>query len=200
MTDLLSLSRAARLAGVTRAEIQKRIRHGEMQTFEGQVAIHDLLRVYPSVSLEQSGDFERVEQIKAEAYPRSHDEDTRLPSQQVLITRIKALAEALVQRVARVEALEQLLEEVRARLDDMAADAGDKSSAGDAAETHTQAQAQARPSLARPQRLVANAPHGPGRERRRDGTDPTACERQLSAHHVSQREDDPIRARVLRRR
>ncbi|MFW6258382.1 MAG: 2Fe-2S iron-sulfur cluster-binding protein [Halochromatium sp.] len=143
MTELLSLSRAARLAGVTRAEIQKRIRHGEMQTFEGQVAISDLLRVYPSVSLEQSGDFERVEQIKAEAYPRSHDEDTRLPSQKVLITRIKALAEALVQRVARVEALEQLLEEVRARLDEMAADAGDKSGASAAAETQTHTQAQA---------------------------------------------------------
>ncbi|WP_462321058.1 2Fe-2S iron-sulfur cluster-binding protein [Halochromatium sp.] len=119
MNELLSLSRAARLAGVTRAEIQKRIRHGEMQTFEGQVAISDLLRVYPSVSLEKSGDLERVEQIKADALPRSHDEDTRLPSQDVLITRIKALAEALVQRVARVEDLEQLLDEIRDRLDEM---------------------------------------------------------------------------------
>ena len=52
MTDLLSLSRAARLAGVTRAELQRRIRRGEIQTFEGQVAVSDLLRVYPSVSLE----------------------------------------------------------------------------------------------------------------------------------------------------
>ncbi|MBK5929540.1 2Fe-2S iron-sulfur cluster-binding protein [Halochromatium salexigens] len=126
MTELLSLSRAARLAGVTRAEIQKRIRHGEMQTFEGQVAISDLLRVYPSVSLEKSDDFERVEQIKAEALPQSHDEETRLPSQEVLITRIKALAEALVQRVARVEALEQLLDEVRTRLDDLALGTGDQ--------------------------------------------------------------------------
>ena len=116
MTELLSLSRAARLAGVTRAEIQKRIRRGEMQTFEGQVAIKDLLRVYPRISLEHSGDLERVEQIKTEAVPRTHDEDTRLPSQDVLISRIKSLAEALVQRVARVEALEGLLDETRARI------------------------------------------------------------------------------------
>lgn len=112
MPELLSLSRAARLAGVTRAEIQKQIRRGDLPTFEGQVAINDLLRVYPSVSLEHSGDLERVEQIKADALPRSHDEDTRLPSQEVLITRIKSLAEALVQRVARVEALEGLLNEL----------------------------------------------------------------------------------------
>ncbi len=123
MTELLSLSRAARLAGVTRAEIQKRIRRGEMQTFEGQVAINDLLRVYPSVSLEKSGDFERVEQIKADALPRSYDEDTRLPSQDVLITRVKALAKALVQRVARVEALEELLDELSTRLDAIATEA-----------------------------------------------------------------------------
>ena len=125
MTELLSLSRAARLAGVTRAEIQKRIRHGDMETFEGQVAINDLLRVYPSVSLEKSDDFERVEQIKANAFPQNHDEDTRLPSQEVLITRIKSLAEALVQRVSRLEALEQLLDEVRGRLDEIATDAPD---------------------------------------------------------------------------
>ncbi len=131
MTELLSLSRAARLAGVTRAEIQKRIRHGEMQTFEGQVAIGDLLRVYPSVSLEKSDDFERVEQIKANALPQHQDEETRLPSQQVLITRIKALAEALVQRVARVEALEQLLDETRARLDALACGTGGQSGTGD---------------------------------------------------------------------
>lgn len=116
MTNLLSLSRAARLAGVTRAEIQRRIRRGDLQTFEGDVAISDLLRVYPSVSLEKTGDLERVQQIKSEALPRSHEDDTRLPSTDVLIGRIKTLAEALVRRVARVEALEGLLDEVSERL------------------------------------------------------------------------------------
>lgn len=121
MTQLLSLSRAARLAGVTRAEIQKRIRQGEMQTFEGQVAINDLLHVYPSVSLEKTGDLERVEQIKADALPRSHDEDTRLPSQKVLVSRIRSLAKALVQRIARVDKLETLMDELEQRLDELAA-------------------------------------------------------------------------------
>jgi CDP-4-dehydro-6-deoxyglucose reductase len=116
MTNLLSLSRAARLAGVTRAEIQRRIRRGDLQTFEGEVAINDLLRVYPSVSLEKTGDLERVQQIKADALPRSHEDDTRLPSSDVLVSRIKTLAEALVRRVARVEALEGLLDEVGERV------------------------------------------------------------------------------------
>jgi CDP-4-dehydro-6-deoxyglucose reductase len=83
--------------------------------------INDLLRVYPSVSLEKSGDLERVEQIKAEALPRSHDEDTRLPSQEVLVTRIQSLAKALVQRVARVDTLETILDETQQRLEQLAA-------------------------------------------------------------------------------
>ena len=80
MTQLLSLSRAARLAGVTRSELQKRIRRGEITTFEGEIEVSDLLRVYPEVSLEQSGDLERVERIKANALPKSHQGDGVLPS------------------------------------------------------------------------------------------------------------------------
>ncbi len=42
MTQLLSLSRSARLAGVTRAEIQRHIRRGDLTTFEGEIAVRDL--------------------------------------------------------------------------------------------------------------------------------------------------------------
>jgi CDP-4-dehydro-6-deoxyglucose reductase len=131
MTDLLSLSRAARLAGVTRAELQRRIRRGEVETFEGQVAVADLLRVYPSVSLEKTGMLEQVERIKADALPRTYDEDTRLPNPEVLVSRIKSLSEALVQKVALVDAQDELLTELRARLDQLAA--GHDSAAGLAA-------------------------------------------------------------------
>lgn len=117
MNDLLSLSRAARLAGVSRADLQRRIRRGEIQTFEGQVAIVDLLRVYPRVSLEKTGMLEQVEQIKAAAVPRTYDEDTRLPNPEVLISRIRSLSEVLVRKVTVVDAQDALLDELRARLD-----------------------------------------------------------------------------------
>lgn len=120
MTQLLSLSRAARLAGVTRADLQKRIRRGDIQTFEGEVAVSDLLRVFPSVSLEKTGMLEQVERIKADAVPRSANGDTTLPSPEVLVSRIKSLSEALVQKVALVDAQDELLDELRRRLDDIA--------------------------------------------------------------------------------
>jgi CDP-4-dehydro-6-deoxyglucose reductase, E3 len=116
MTELVSLSRAARLAGVTRAELQRRIRSGEISTFEGEVAIADLLRAYPSVSLEKTGMLEQVERIKADALPRSHDADTALPSQEVLVVRIRALGQALARTVAQAEAQRALLDELRERL------------------------------------------------------------------------------------
>jgi len=121
MPQLLSLSRAARLAGVTRADLQRRIRRGEIQTFEGEVAVADLLRVYPSVSLEKTGMLEDVERIKTEALPRSHDEDTRLPSPEVLVSRLKALSEALVRKIALVDAQDALLDALHERLAALAA-------------------------------------------------------------------------------
>jgi len=119
MTQLLSLSRAARLAGVSRTDLQKRIRRGDIKTFEGDVAVSDLLRVFPSVSLEKTGMLEQVERIKADAVPRSYDGDTTLPSPQVLVSRIKSLSESLVQNVALVEAQDELLDDLRRRLDDI---------------------------------------------------------------------------------
>lgn len=117
MTELLSLSRAARLAGVTRAELQKRIRRGEIETFEGQVALMDLLRVYPALSLEKTGMLEEVERIKAAAVPKLSSVDTRLPNPEVLLARLRSLAAALTRQVAIIDAQNALLLELRAQLD-----------------------------------------------------------------------------------
>jgi CDP-4-dehydro-6-deoxyglucose reductase, E3 len=116
MKQLLSLSRAAHLAGVTRSDLQRQIRRGELTTFEGDVAVDDLLRLYPEVSLEHSGDLERVERIKANALPKSHLGEGLLPSPQVLVSRLKALSKVLVEKAAALEAAETLLAELDARL------------------------------------------------------------------------------------
>ena len=116
MTQLLSLSRSARLAGVTRAEIQRRIRRGELTTFEGEIAVSDLLRVFPQVSLDNDDALERVQRIKAAALPRSHEADTVLPSPEVLVSRLKGMSEALAAKVTALEAAQALLDEVAVRL------------------------------------------------------------------------------------
>ncbi len=65
--QLLSVSRAARLAGVSRTAIQGRIRSGELTTFEGMVALDDLRDVFPRLSLADDQVLERVRRIQRDA-------------------------------------------------------------------------------------------------------------------------------------
>jgi CDP-4-dehydro-6-deoxyglucose reductase len=87
MGHTLSLSRAARLAGVSRGVLQRQIREGLLPCSEGQVESADLARLYPSLDFEASGAFERVARIKEAAFGRRVQERT-LPSQEVLAQRL----------------------------------------------------------------------------------------------------------------
>ena len=58
--SLLTLNRAARLVGVSRGALQKRIKDGELPTFEGMVKPEDLLRAYPDTQLEDASVLERL--------------------------------------------------------------------------------------------------------------------------------------------
>jgi len=117
MPELLSVSRAARLADVTRAELQKRIRRGEIETFEGQIAVSDLLRVYPEISLDNSAILERVELIKETATPKLQTQDSALPSSQVLISRLQALSEVLLRNTTELNAVVRRLDDTAGRLE-----------------------------------------------------------------------------------
>jgi CDP-4-dehydro-6-deoxyglucose reductase len=91
---LLSISRAAQLLGVTRASLQQRIRDGELAAFDGQVAVEELHRAFPNLDLDDSGDFERIREIKEQAFGRRIRERA-LPSQEVLAQRIFHQSEEL---------------------------------------------------------------------------------------------------------
>ena len=67
MPRLITLSRAARLVGVKRGALQKKIRDGELRTFEGELLLSDLLHVYPQTRVEDSSMLERVSQIMEQA-------------------------------------------------------------------------------------------------------------------------------------
>ena len=75
MSQLLSLSRAAHLIGVTRAALQKQVARGELVAGDGMVNAEDLLKLYPEVRLQDSGAFERTATIREEAFKRREDPD-----------------------------------------------------------------------------------------------------------------------------
>ncbi len=94
MAQLLSLSRAARLVGVTRGALQKKIKDGELTTFEGQVTTDDLLRTYPQAHLEDDSLLERLTRLKEDAYARRLRERI-LPDAEVLMVRVSELGREL---------------------------------------------------------------------------------------------------------
>lgn len=109
MPQLLTLSRAARIAGVTRSELQQRLRDRNTEAFEGKIRVSDLLQLYPDVNLDSDPVFERVQRIKTEARPKSEYTDGWMPDPEVLLTRLKQMNRVLVKTKAALYDREQLL-------------------------------------------------------------------------------------------
>lgn len=122
MPQPLSLSRAARLAGVTRGELQQRIRQGEVVTFEGKIEVSDLLRIYPNVSLDRSEMLEKVEYIKVTAQPKTFYSDGA-PSLEILLSRLQQLTDILLQTKTALNTAEDLLQESLSRIESLATEA-----------------------------------------------------------------------------
>lgn len=94
MDKRLSVIRAAKLAGVPRAELQARIRRGELEAFDGTVRADELLRLYPEVRLQDERMLERIEEIKAQALGRDIAARS-LPDPKILARRLSLLGDQL---------------------------------------------------------------------------------------------------------
>ena len=111
MAKLLSLSRAARLAGVSRGELQKRIREEDLKTFEGELTVSLLLQLYPHIDLEADPMLEKVRRIRTEAKPKIHQSDGWMPDPEVLMTRLREFQHVLVQTKSALNSSDALLQE-----------------------------------------------------------------------------------------
>ena len=120
MPQLLSLSRAARLAGVSRGELQKQIRKLALETFEGRIAVEDLLRAYPDVDIDYDPVLERVARIKANTRPKSRYTDHWMPEPDVLMARLHDFQHVLTRTKSTLNSMEELLAEVTEQLQSMA--------------------------------------------------------------------------------
>ena len=109
MPKLLSISRAARLAGVSRAEIQQRVREKNAKVFEGKISMEVLQELYPHLELEADLILDRINRIKAEAKPKSRYSDGWLPDRETLLSRLKGFHHALVHARSALNASEVLI-------------------------------------------------------------------------------------------
>jgi CDP-4-dehydro-6-deoxyglucose reductase len=115
MPQLLTLTRAARLVGVSRGALQSKIRNGELAAFEGMVAAEDLLRAYPEFKLEDHAALERFERIKDAAFARRVGERL-LPSSEVLIARLTEMSRERAQAQSQLEYYRSLVEQLQLKL------------------------------------------------------------------------------------
>lgn len=118
MLQLLTLSRAARLVGVARGALQKRIKSGELPTFEGMVAAADLQRLFPNAHIEDEAVLERYALIKDAAYTRRLRERI-LPDPEVLGARLMQISRDLARAKGLVEEYRGLLGRLEGRLGDL---------------------------------------------------------------------------------
>lgn len=108
MSQLLTLTRAARLVGVTRVELQKKMKSGELIASDGMVTVQDLLACYPDAQLEDSAEYQRVTQIKERAFGKRVLERV-LPDAEVLAARLTDLSKRLAHSETQVSRLRDLL-------------------------------------------------------------------------------------------
>lgn len=116
MAQLISLSRAARLVGVKRATLQKQIRAGDLHTFEGELDLSELLKVYPQTDFDKSGMVERADRIIEQAFGKVM-EAKDLPDAEVLATRVTLLSHELGTARAKVNRFNKLVSRMRDKLD-----------------------------------------------------------------------------------
>lgn len=111
MNELLSLTRAARLVGVTRAALQKKIQCGELTAFDGMVTVENLLSSYPDAQLEDNAEFQRISKIKERAFGKRMFEYV-LPDAEVLAARIAELSKTLTSSQAQAKRFNVMLDKL----------------------------------------------------------------------------------------
>jgi len=117
MARYLTLSRAARLAGVKRGALQTKISQGELPTFEGMIELGDLLRAYPETEVDDTTELQRVDRIKMKAVPRTMRDRGALPDIDTLHSRLEQLSRELARSRTEAAGLRDLFGELQQRLE-----------------------------------------------------------------------------------
>lgn len=117
MSNLLSLTRAARLVGVTRVVLQKKIQNGLLDSHDGMVSVENLLACYPDAQLEDTVEIQRISRIKEQAFGKRVYERA-LPDVEVLAARVTELSKTLELSQSQLVKLNALLGKLLNKLDE----------------------------------------------------------------------------------
>ncbi|MEW6133358.1 MAG: 2Fe-2S iron-sulfur cluster-binding protein [Pseudomonadota bacterium] len=128
MSQQLAISRAAKLIGISRATLQKRIKEGGLHSFDGTISTEELLQLYPDLKLEDSGLFEQTRRIKEEAF-RRRIMDRTLPAKEVLAERLFEQGMELNDLKLHLQRYHTLVIDLQARIRELAGSSPDAKAA-----------------------------------------------------------------------
>ena len=114
MDRLLSLSQAARMAGVRRRDLQAKVQQGELSVFEGSIRLSELTRAFPGLEPEDSAMLERVDRIKRSALTKYQPHS--LPDSEALASENQRLRLALEETRTQLDGYRALARELERRL------------------------------------------------------------------------------------
>ncbi len=112
----MNLHRAARLVGVTRGALQKKIQDGDLNSFDGMITLDELQRAFPEATLENNSMLEHVTHIKESAFGR-RIMDRTLPDKEVLAARLHDLSKELVETKGLLKHAHNMLDGLTRLLD-----------------------------------------------------------------------------------
>jgi CDP-4-dehydro-6-deoxyglucose reductase, E3 len=121
MSQLLTLSRAAQLIGVSRHELQRQVRNGELVAPDGMVASDELLRCYPDVRIDEASVFEPAVPFAGFSGVKCGRERI-LPSKEVLARRLFGQTNELADLRRHLARYHDLIEALQAQIAAMPSD------------------------------------------------------------------------------
>jgi len=117
MDRLVSISRAAKLVGVSRGNLQRKIQDGELESFEGQLRLSDLADSYPNARLEDNSMLEKLERIIENAAVRARNRPRTLPpDMEQLAARINLLTEDLIEARLEISIFYNIIDKLKSRI------------------------------------------------------------------------------------
>lgn len=88
MGQHVPVARAANMLGISRHDLQRAIRRGDLHTFEGELDLDELRQHYPFMDLNKDPQIERAAMIRETAFARRIHEET-LPDVDALAIQLK---------------------------------------------------------------------------------------------------------------
>lgn len=123
MERLVTISRAAKLVGVSRGSLQRRIQDGELTSFEGKLELADLARAYPQAQLEDNSMLEKIERIIERAAIKARNRTPAMPpDMETLAARVNILGEELVDAKLEISQFYNLFDKLKSKLKNLASE------------------------------------------------------------------------------